>query len=126
MKRIAAPLIALACTAPAMADTIPASGRCLAPGGFIFEQVAWTDNGAQMQTMGSTITAEMRGLRAHDTGFRLSIVADHPVVGHMEVPIFYLPGTEGPRMAAISYEETPEGPAASYVTGFETVNCTFN
>lgn len=116
----------LAATAPATAQSLPQSGRCDAPAEFIFDSIAFSPTGAQLTYQGQTLPAELRGMRAHDKGFRFSIFANHPIVGTMEIPVFFLPESDGPRMAAVSYDTTQQGRALSYVASYQPTQCTFD
>ncbi len=127
MKRAIALTFAMGAALPATAETLPQSGQCLSPAsGYIFDSVSWSPTGAEMDYLGQIVPAEVRGLRAHDDGFRLSIFANHPIVGAMEVAIFYLPDRDEPRIAAASYEQSEDGRVLSYVTGYEFTSCTFD
>ena len=129
MSVLAAALTLGATMASAMA--LPRAGSCELTqdygGDYVFRTlVEWNGPEATITTGSGTVQGKVHGMRAHDEGFKFSILYQDPIVGRSEMVIFQMSDSSATtyRLGIVHYTDLDNGEVAvSSIMGFEDAVC---
>ncbi|MBY6076024.1 hypothetical protein [Vannielia litorea] len=132
MTRAAALALCAVATFPGMAAAdLPTAGTCVrnvtsATGYVERTTLAWSDQGAVIGLTIGEVEGRLHGLRAHDEGFKLSVLFEHEYLGPSEMVLFsvFLRGKQRYRIGWISYDELEGGGrAVATMNAFADADC---